>query len=160
MITKYENKKLCKKCGGNCCKTMGCHFSPDDFSDLSFEALKEEIQKGHISIDWWVGDIDEKKNRYSKTYYLRMRNVGEKIIQDSWGGQCALWNKKTGCPLPFEKRPKGARFLIPAILEPVLKIPGRCVSEYTKEMCVMDWRKYHAILNKLAKFFSKEEKHG
>lgn len=51
----YEPIDYCAKCGGNCCKHMGCHYSPRDFEDLSFDALKQEIEKGRISIDWWEG---------------------------------------------------------------------------------------------------------
>ena len=46
------NITLCSKCGGACCKMCGCHFSPDDFEDLSFEGLKKELLKGYISIDY------------------------------------------------------------------------------------------------------------
>jgi len=149
-MTKYINCNICIRCGGKCCKNMGCQFSPDDFPDLSYKALKKEIQQGHISIDWWVGDIDTKKNRLEKTYYLRMRNKGYGIVDGSWGGQCALWNPETGCPLPFEKRPKGARMLIPRESKP-------CDDhEYTKEMAIMDWRKHYKTLKRLAAFFSKQ----
>ena len=48
-----EKLEICKKCKGSCCKTMGCHYSPEDFKDLSFDGLKTEIDKGFISIDWW-----------------------------------------------------------------------------------------------------------
>jgi hypothetical protein len=142
-----ENLDLCRKCGGECCKNMGCHFSPDDFSNISFKTLKTELEKGNISIDHWIGDIDEKRDRYSKTYYLRMRNLNTGIVNASWGGQCKIWDKKIGCPLPFEKRPKGARALVPNNL-------GRCNATYTKEMCVMDWRKHHTILKRLEEYFS------
>jgi hypothetical protein len=63
-----ENKELCRKCGGVCCKNMACHFSPDDFPEITFNALKAEIEKGHISIDCWEGDIDEKKNYYGRFF--------------------------------------------------------------------------------------------
>jgi len=147
-MSNFENPVVCKECGGKCCKNMGCQFSPDDFQDLSYKALKKKIQQGNISIDWWVGDIDPKKNRLEKTYYLRMRNKGYGIVDGSWGGQCILWNPATGCPLPFEKRPKGARLLIPMVPKP-------CDDRYTKEMGVMDWRAHHGVLKRLATFFSK-----
>jgi hypothetical protein len=150
----YNKPAICKKCGGECCKNMGCHFSPDDFQDLSYESLKKEIQHGNISIDYWHGDINEKKNCLSRTYYLRMKNKGAKIVDPSWGGQCNIWNPTTGCPLPFEKRPKGARLLIP--FSPS-EAKYRCEAEYTKEMCVTDWRKHHETLKKLAKYFNKPE---
>ena len=158
MITVFfENQELCKKCGGECCKNMGCHFSPADFETITYKGLKKEILKGNISIDYWHGDIDTKVNRLRHTYYLRMRNKGAKILDGSWGGQCVLWDSEKGCPLPFKERPKGARALIPGF-------PGRCDSKYTKEMCVMDWRLYHPVMKRLANFFSREEfmeeKHG
>lgn len=147
-IIEVENIDLCRECGGACCKNMGCHFSPSDFSNISFKVLKRKIEEGNISIDYWIGDINNKHNRYSKTYYLRMRNLNTGIVDASWGGvQCKIWEQENGCPLPFEKRPKGARALIP-------HHPGRCDATYTKEMCVMDWRKHHTILKRLEEYFS------
>lgn len=59
-----EKLEICKKCKGSCCKTMGCHYSPEDFKDLSFDGLKTEIDKGFISIDWWLQQLVE--NRIKK----------------------------------------------------------------------------------------------
>jgi len=145
-----EDLKICSECGGSCCKNMACHFSPDDFQRISFKTLKIEIEKGHISIDWWYSDIDEKKPRYKRVYYLRIKNKNANILDPSWGGQCSLWDKGKGCPLPFNERPKGARALIP---NPDLK--GKCDSRYTKEMCVRDWRKHQTILKRLKEHFVK-----
>ena len=36
------NYDICKSCGGICCKQCGCHFSPRDFKELSFDYLKSE----------------------------------------------------------------------------------------------------------------------
>ena len=52
--------------------------------------------------------------------------------------------------MPFEKRPKGARALIPDAY-------GKCIDEYTKEMGVWDWRPYHDLLEKLREHFSTRE---
>ena len=151
-----EDLELCKKCGGECCKRAPCHYSPDDFKKISFKALKKEIEKGNISIDWWEGDIDDKKDRYGKVYYLRIKKIGGNIVDPSWGGvPCSIWNEKTGCPLPFKERPKGARALVPAYLIPDLGIPGKCNSTYTREMCVLEWRKHHTILKRLEAHFAK-----
>ena len=35
--SKNVNSKICSECGGECCKRCGCHFSPDDFKEISFE---------------------------------------------------------------------------------------------------------------------------
>jgi hypothetical protein len=151
MIVEEENKTICSLCGGNCCRKMGCQFSPDDFEDLSFEALKAEIEKGFIGIDWWEGDIDEQLNELDRVFFLRMRNRNKPVVDPSWGGEsCILWNEEKGCPLLFEKRPKGARALLPR------QSPEKCIDGYSKEMCVADWRKHHEILKKLKEYFYKE----
>lgn len=125
----YENVEICAECKGECCKALGCHFSPTDFDEISFDALKAEIDKGFISIDWWDGDVPE--------FFLRMRNKYAPIVDPSWGGVCMLLTDK-GCPLPFEKRPLGARALK----------PGRngCTSEYGKYECKEEWLEYSDIL--------------
>ena len=126
----------CKTCG-SCCKTMGCHYSPDDFKEINYEYLKSEIEKGHISIDWW----EDNPNRY----FLRIRNVDADAVDPSWGGRCSLLTEN-GCPLPFEKRPKGARFLD-------AKQSGDCDQGYGKKACADDWYAYDEILVKLVDYF-------
>jgi len=73
-------------------------------------------------------------------------------VCEKCGVQCCLWDKNTGCPLPFEKRPKGARALIPKSI-PNTNVPGKCIDGYTKSMCVRDWRPYYVTLAQLAAFF-------
>lgn len=46
----YINYEMCKTCGGECCKQCGCIYLPEDFENLSFDYLKNEIDKGYISI--------------------------------------------------------------------------------------------------------------
>ena len=122
---------------------MGCHYSPDDFSDLSFEGLKKEIDKGYISIDWW-DYLEFEGKEYERGYFLRVRNEYAPIVDPSWGGVCILLTED-GCPLSFEERPKGARLLIPSV--------NKCKSLYTKEDCCIDWIKYHDILEELHDYY-------
>ena len=138
-----ENKELCSACEGICCKNMGCHYSPDDFSDLSFEGLKKEIDKGYISIDWW-DYLEFEGKEYERGYFLRVRNEYAPIVDPSWEGVCILLTED-GCPLSFEERPKGARLLIPSV--------NKCKSLYTKEDSCIDWIKYHDILEKLHNYY-------
>lgn len=146
-----ENKEICRVCRGLCCKSCGCHFSPDDFKEITFESLKKEIDKGNISIDWWDGspfvdnDIGVSSDGIERAYYLRMRNQDSPIVDPSWGGQCSLLTD-TGCPLSYEERPKGARELIP-ISE------GRCYSNYTKKQACKDWYEYDDILRRLVEIY-------
>jgi len=146
MINKYLNTNICKQCGGSCCKFMGCHFSPEDFQELSFESLKNEINKGHISIDWWEGDPRPDGDLH-EVYYLRMRNRQCDIVDASWGGRPCVMLSKDGCSLPFEKRPKGGRLLIP-------KENFNCnETDYSKKQCALDWIKYQDILRKLYRLY-------
>lgn len=148
-IPTYQPTDACKECKGECCKNMGCHFSPSDFEEISFEYLKSKIEEGYISIDWW----DEEDG--SSSYFLRMRNflkrrlVKAPIVDPSWGGRCVLLTND-GCPLPFEKRPLGARALKP-------NANGYCTSEYKKYECKEEWIAYKDVLVKLVEYFSEKE---
>lgn len=141
-----ENKELCAKCKGMCCKKMGCHYSPDDFDDLSFEGLKKEIDKGFISIDWWEGNPfnEEDFTTVKRGYFLRIRNKNKGVIDPAYFGTCSLLTKD-GCSLSYDKRPKGGRELIPGVKNGYL----HCDLRYTKNDCARDWYKYSDVLDKL-----------
>lgn len=140
-IPVYNATEECSKCKGKCCKNMGCHFSPSDFSEISFEFLKAEIEKGCISIDWWEGDCGPE-------YFLRMRHKSAPIVDPSWGGECILLTD-TGCPLPFERRPLGGRALKPRDNENC-----NCTTTgYSKEDCKNEWKPYSSILSELIDCF-------
>jgi hypothetical protein len=118
---------------------MPGHYSPTDFSDLSFEGLKAKIEKGNIAIDWWEGQ--------PRKYYLRARQVGEDIVHGSWGGICvnlAPW----GCRLNWDDRPLGCKSL-----KPHESKYGKCVGSYTKEICKDDWWEHDMVLRKLVAYF-------
>ena len=66
------NSSICAECKGKCCKKCGCHFSPEDFEDRTFEGLKAKIDLGYISID--ILSLIE-----SETYFLRVRNIESNI---------------------------------------------------------------------------------
>lgn len=151
------NYNLCKSCGGICCKQCGCHFSPRDFKEISFEYLKSEILKGYISIDVVNGDayfID------GFPYILRVRNVGAPIVEESLvyrkRTQCILLGKD-GCMFDYAHRPTGGKLLIPSD-----KIDynyffssdeRHCRSLYDIRECCLEWRPYTKILSELHGFF-------
>lgn len=135
----FKAEKCCSKCKGLCCKHMGCHYSPTDFEDLSFEGLKKEIEKGKISIDWW-------ETFDGPEYYLRARHKNARVIDPSWGGVCINLTE-TGCSLSFEERPLGGKAVRP---DP----NGYCKSYYTKEQCKNDWKKYKEVLKQLVEYFN------
>ena len=66
-----ENKEICSKCGGICCRNMPGQYVPADLFD--HEMTKEELKKfilevGNISIDCWNAD---EESDYKDYYYLR-----------------------------------------------------------------------------------------
>lgn len=135
----YEATSACAKCKGKCCQHMPGHYSPADFSDLSFEGLKAEIEKGNIAIDWW--------EETPKSYYLRARHLGEDIVHGSWGGICvnlAPW----GCRLSWDERPLGCKSL-----KPHESPRGVCKGSYTKEICKNEWKAHSEVLLKLVEYF-------
>lgn len=140
-VQTFDKTEMCDICKGACCKKMGCHFSPRDFKEISFEALKAEIENTqYISIDWWEGD-------YGPEYYLRMRHIGGSIVDPSWGGVCKVLTK-TGCPFMFEERPLGAK-----ALKPKTYYNEGCYTYYTKEDCKNEWKQYADILEELVEYF-------
>lgn len=139
----YEPSRQCATCRGKCCQHMPGHYSPADFPDLSFEALKAKIEQGNIAIDWWSNDGE-------KEYYLRARHHGEGVVHGSWGGICVNLSP-AGCRLSWEERPLGCRNL-----KPRENSRGDCKGSYTKEICKNDWKEYSDVLNQLVEYFGEE----
>ena len=144
-----ENLEICSKCKGKCCKGMGCHYSPDDFKEISYEILKKKIEEGNISIDWWEGNPFNDDRNISRAFFLRVRNENSPIVDPSWGGRCKLLTDK-GCSLPYKDRPKGGRDLIP-------NESFQCDTTYNKDDCARDWYIYNDILEKLENHFRHQE---
>ncbi len=144
-----QNPELCKECGGECCKRCGCMFSPDDFDDLSYEAMKKEIGKGHITLELIDGEYICRPGFY---YALRMRNINAPIVEDCFGyrgrSPCILLGEK-GCKLPYSKRPSEGRLMWP------IKIGGTylCESNYDARDATLEWVKYQPLLRNLANYF-------
>lgn len=145
-IETYKVAEVCSKCKGGCCSSMGCHYSPQDFEDLSFEGLKSEIEKGKISIDWW-------ESPGKNEYYLRARNLFEPIVYGSWGGVCVNWDPESGCRLSWDERPLGGKVLKPCKKLVRGKLVGDCTSVYLKEECKNEWSKYSDVLEALVEYF-------
>ena len=139
----FKKNDICKTCKGRCCKNMGCNLSPDDIEgDVSYDSLKNLLNTGLYSIDWWES-YQTKNNEITNGYFIRARNKNSNIVDPSWGGECVMLTG-TGCPLSFEKRPKGGRYLVAAN-----NINDDCIEYYDKKECADDWFKYYEILYKL-----------
>ena len=141
------NSELCSKCGGKCCKKCGCHFSPDDFEEISYEYLKKELEKGYISIDYVHPEMCFSSNG---GYILRIRNSKAKIVDTGLERSPCILLTDTGCKLDYFHRPSGAKLLIPS--EDNNHI-FTCESKYSIEDCCIEWKPYQSILHKLVKYF-------
>lgn len=145
---------LCKECGGRCCRNCGCHFSPYDFKEVTYEHLKEEIKKGYITIEWIDGDIF---SRIGGCYILRVRNQGKEIVDDEIERSPCILLSENGCKLEFDKRPLGGKLLIPYQRKDAYsnQTELRCYSEYDIAACFDEWQEYQGIVLDLIKYFEK-----
>ena len=155
-ISKNVNTEICSKCGGKCCKRCGCHFSPDDFQEISFDFLKNELEKGYISIDYVDGEMIY---REFGVYILRVRNQDAPIVDLGYKrSPCVLLTEK-GCKLDYEHRPTGGKLLIPSSerLSIFGVIERRCTSTYSIDKCCYEWESHQKLLHDLAEYFKDKE---
>lgn len=154
---KNVNSKICSECGGECCKRCGCHFSPDDFKEISFKILKKEIEKGYISIDYVDGEMIY---RSLGVYILRARNAGRPIFDTGYIREsgCILLSDK-GCKLDYEHRPSGGRLLIPTKNTTKFLFGEHriCSSTYGIEECCYEWMPHQEIIYELINYFKDKD---
>jgi Fe-S-cluster containining protein len=138
-----ENKELCKKCGGKCCKDMSGMYAPSDFKEVTIESMIKSLNTGIYSLDWWEGDprtnIPE-EDKLHQTYFIRPRHLRASIIDPSWGGIC-IHLHIDGCNLQYKDRPSNCRDLIPNIDS------SKCHMIKTKANRVIEWIPYQDILS-------------
>ena len=146
MENKYENKELCAKCGGICCKKGGCQYSPTDFESLKFEYLYEQLQAGYISIVCVVDFVNLKgKLIANPMLYVKSRNEGRPIIDLlSMRTKCSALTD-TGCMYDFKNRPSGGKNLIPG------GTPDKCYPEIHPLEFIKMWQPQQQVLRKLVK---------
>ncbi len=156
MVEETTNSEICAECGGMCCKKCGCHFSPDDFVDVSFEGLKTELEKGYISIDYVSGEMIDQRGGF---YILRIRNRGAKIVDLEYKRTPCILLTESGCKLGYGERPTGGKLLIPSAEFHNFfgEMERNCHSAYTIEDCCMEWKPYQEILGKLVHYFKDKD---
>ncbi len=156
----YESTEICGSCGGACCKTNGCSLAPEDMlremavwqderdtgkisdgemdTDQSVEKewrqLEEWLRQSDCSIDSFTGEA-------GLCYYIRMRHKCFTFIGVDAMGECIALTDQ-GCRLPYERRPKGGRFLEG-------RIDRHCKQHYTWEQMEADWRPYQRLLGEI-----------
>lgn len=135
----YENKELCKECGGMCCKSLPGACFPDDFNS-SNDLIRKAIESGKYTIDCWEGDPGDGIEQTA--FYVRPATVGKEgqTYDYSWGG-CCVFLGDNGCILNHDDRPKECRSLEPA--------KDGCIKhdDITKRKAAIAWRPYFDLLN-------------
>lgn len=151
-ISKNVNTEICSQCRGKCCKLCGCHFSPDDFEEISFNFLKKEMEKGYISIDY----VDREMIYQDKGgYILRTRNQDAPVVDTGFRRKPCILLTEKGCKLDYEHRPTGGKLLIPSVNE--FKREKNCHSNYSIKDCCYEWEPHQKILHELVEYFKNKE---
>ena len=113
-MKKYEDKDICKSCGGMCCKKSGRDYYVSDFPSITKSEILKALETGNISIVAAI-NIQEinGKSVASPILYLRARNKDRDIIDlFSMKRECSMLTD-TGCTYDLEHRPTGGASLIP-----------------------------------------------
>ena len=137
----FENKELCSKCGGKCCKRLPGTAFPIDFDmKAGSEKLINAITNGNYAIDCWEGDPGD--NIDKRAYFVRpaTKNAIGKVYDYSCGGEC-IFLTNSGCTIEAKNRPLGCKSLMPGKIE--------CKLQYDadKRQASLSWRPYFDILD-------------
>lgn len=141
----YENKNICRECGGKCCKKCGCDYSTENFIDLRIDNLQKVLEKGDISIVSYQNFKYIKGNLVNEPFlYLRARNINRPVVDLlSLKTTCASLTE-TGCKFSLDERPKGGVNLIP--------VDGAKCYRVKDAMSIIEgWKDYQKTLAVLVK---------
>lgn len=148
-MERVENREICSKCGGKCCKKSGCDYSTKDFSDLSLNAIYQKLEEGNISIVSFLefNRLPNGRMTCIPFLYLRARNTGREIVDLlSFKKQCSML-REDGCAYSVNDRPSGGINLIPSS-------EGPCRPDINPFDIVREWGSYQKQLRKLVKRFT------
>lgn len=135
-LANNEDLETCRRCGGQCCKTLPGAYLPAQLDD---GALRAGFAAGRLVLAWWGGDPRPGKtcfdvdcdgtcprcldaDRLLRCYYVRPRNVASPsgVFDPTGNGACTLLGP-AGCTLSFGERPAGCQNLLVNKLD-----PGNC----------------------------------
>lgn len=138
----YENKEICSRCQGACCKRMPACAMPKDFKDGDLDELVKALKTGKWAVDWLdrAGLLEPTDETQDRAYFMRPAVKGAKQVYDtSKGGECTFLTS-VGCKLPFESRPEGCRLMEP-------KGSGKCIlhGANTKQ-AAMAWMPFKEVI--------------
>lgn len=140
-----EDRAICAKCGGRCCKQYPGIVSPQDGD---FVAL---LDSGRYAIDWWEGDARYDVDELTRTYFIRPRIKGyeDLLLHPAWGGECTFLGS-TGCELSYKDRPFNCRDL-----EPLAS--GNCSYTLNKRQTILLWLPFQESIFRYIKAYTKAD---
>lgn len=148
-MEKNENLDICRACGGRCCKTSGCDYSPDDIKDLSLSGLSNILDEGKVSIvSFFAKDILPNGKKYTyPLLLLRARNTNRDVIDlVSLRTRCTQLTEM-GCIYSYEDRPTGAKNLTP-------QADGKCYPTINPMEIAKSWMPYQKLLGRLVRKYT------
>lgn len=148
---KIEDKSICEKCGGKCCKKSGCGYIVSDFKSMKFDELKKKLDGGNISIK--TVSIARGINKFNEAtgmenvLVLKARSFDKDVVDlFSSSSKCKMLTNK-GCSYDLEERPSLGGLLIP-------NKNFNCYPNFNSNEVVNDWRKYQDVLRRLVKNYT------
>lgn len=148
-MNKVEDKNICAKCGGFCCKKCGCDYFVSDFDNLKLDYLLNVLSDGKISV---VSSLDFKKTQNGKliclpVLSLRARNENREVIDLlSFKTRCSQLGNN-GCLYDLDNRPSGGATLIPGL-------NMACHSDVNRLEELNKWLPYQNVLGKIVKRYT------
>lgn len=147
-MERIEDREICKKCGGRCCKKSGCDYFVEDFESLKIGDLISVLERGNISV------VSTLRFTYAKNgkliciphLYLRARNQNREVIDLlSMKTRCVNLTDE-GCSLSLKDRPSGGANL-PVSKNMDCHYPN---SDYLLDN-IKRWTPYQKVLERIVK---------
>jgi len=151
-MEELENKELCAKCGGYCCKAGGCMYFVSDFDNMKLDYLDSVLKTGRVSIKSALrfDMLQNKKIIVTPTLYLKARNVNHGVIDlVSLQTRCASL-EENGCHFSLTERPSGGVMHIPKYENGDFA----CYSAFDSTEEVNKYLPYQKILHRLVKRYT------
>lgn len=143
-----EDRNICAKCGGMCCKKSGCDYWIEDVKDKSLNGLINFIASENVSIVAFMHFKELNGKIINAPFlYLRARNDDRDIVDLlSMKTKCSKLTD-TGCEYSYEERPSGGKNLVPVE-------NGRCHPNINPMDKILEWEPYQKQLTRIVKRYT------
>ncbi len=152
---KLENDKLCKECGGKCCKSTSCLYGPEDFKEISVEYFLRLYNEGKIMFSQVP---KEHAGNSNSNWLVKPAQIDTPRIQPNIfiGNSPCINLTESGCNKDFYHRPRGGKMLEPKI-DSFFGIED-CKLYYTVEHALLAWQPFSEILESAVEHILSEER--